>query len=83
MLAEAFKATGFFSNDGKTYVYPKKVGNNYEISLSGGESKADLPAAAEYFTQLRNDLQVYFPKNHIVINLVIGDLDNVVQRLEW
>ena len=81
-LAEAFTATGFFSNDGKTYVYPKKVGNKYEISLSGGESKADIPAATKYFKQLRTDLQFYFPNNHIVINLVIGDLNNVVQRLE-
>lgn len=81
-LAEAFTATGLFSNEGKYYAYPKKVGNNYEISLSGGEFEADVPAALESFKQLRNDLQVYFPNNHIVINIVIGDLDNVVHRLE-
>jgi len=81
-LGEAFTATGVFSEEGKAYAYPKKVGTTYEISFVGGTSEDDVAAALEYFKQLRNDLQVYFPTNHIVINIVIGDLDHVVQRLE-
>ena len=60
----------------------KKVGNNYELSITVNGGTEKNSSVIEPFMQLRNDIQSLFPKNKIVINLVVESLDNVVKRLE-
>lgn len=81
-LADAFISTTFFDQTVTKYVYAKKVGNNYEISISCNNSVTNDAAALKPFLELKNDMQKLFPNNKIVFNLVVDNLDNIVKRLE-
>lgn len=81
-LADGFISTTFFDQAVTKYVYVKKNGANYEISISCDKSVTGNSDALIPFTQLRNDMQTLFPSNKIIFNLVVDNLDNVVKRLE-
>ena len=81
-LGNAFTQTNFFDLSVQKFVYAKKVNNSYELTISCNNSVASNPEALAPFVQLRTDMQIYFPKNKIIINLAVDNLDNVVKRLE-
>ncbi len=81
-LGNAFTQTNFFDLSVQKFVYAKKVNNAYELTISCNNSVANNPEALAPFVQLRTDMQIYFPKNKIIINLAVDNLDNVVKRLK-
>jgi hypothetical protein len=81
-IAEGFVKTTFFDQAITKYVYVKKIETNYEISVSCNKSIESDPAMLDIFTKLKNDMQTFFPNNKITFNLVVGNLDNVVKRIE-
>jgi hypothetical protein len=81
-IASGLTSTTFFDDTAKKYVYAEKKDNRFEISISSDNSVATDPKAVAPFVQLRNDLQLLFPANKIIFNLVVDRLDNVVKRLE-
>lgn len=81
-IAIAFEKTTFFDNAVTKFAYLKKIGNNYEISLSCNKLIETEKEAQEPYIQLRNDMQKLFPNNKIIFNLVVENLDNIVKRIE-
>ncbi len=81
-LADGFRQTTFFDDASQKFVYAKKVGNSYELSISCNNTIKDNPDALKWFIRLRDDLQKLYPSNKIIFNLIVDSLDNVVKRLE-
>jgi hypothetical protein len=81
-IADSFIKTTFFDEAVTKYVYAKKVGTNFEISISCDKSVTSSPDALAPFIQLRNELQTLYPDNKIIFNLIVDNLDNVVKRIE-
>ena len=81
-LADGFISTTFFDQSFKKYVYVKKVGVNYEISISVNKTVSTSSDALATITKFRNDMQALFPRHKIIFKLVVDNLDNVVKRLE-
>jgi hypothetical protein len=81
-LAEGFTKTTFFDEEATKYIFVKKIVDSYEIYISCNKSVTSSAEALSPFIQLQNDMQSLFPKNKIVFNLVVDNLDNVVKRLE-
>jgi len=81
-IAAGLKASTFFGDQVKKFVYVKKVGNSYEISISCNQSITGNTEAISTFIQLRADLQKQLPANKVVLNLVVDNLDNVIKRIE-
>ena len=81
-LADAFIAATFFDDEVTKYVYVEKVADTYEISISCIQSIVYDSDALEVFAQLRDDIQLLFPGNKIIFNLVVDYFDNVVKRIE-
>ena len=81
-IAQSLQKLYFFDDEKQKFIYVKKVGSSYEISISADKSIKSNSPAIEWFTNLRNDMQGIFPNNKIIINLVVDDLDNVIKRLE-
>jgi len=81
-IADGLTKCTFFDIAVKKYVYVKKVGTNYEISISCSKDVTASPDNLTAFVQLRNSMQKLYPQNKVIINLVVDDLDNVVKRLE-
>ncbi|NHA06077.1 hypothetical protein G7092_19865 [Mucilaginibacter sp. HC2] len=81
-LADALRKTTFFDDAVTKYVYAKKVGKNYELSIPCDIAVTTNPTALAPFIQLRKDMQDLFPDNKIIFNIVVDNLDHVVKRLE-
>jgi hypothetical protein len=81
-LAEALTKTTFFDDAVTKYVYAKKLGKNYEISISCDISVTTNSTALAPFIQLRKDMQSLFPTNKIVFNIVVDSYDKVAKRIE-
>jgi len=81
-LADGLVKTMFFDEAITKYVYVKKINSSFQISISCDKSVTNSAETEEPFVQLRKELQVLFPDNEIVFNLVVGDLDNIVKRIE-
>jgi hypothetical protein len=81
-LADGLRQATFFDDTNKKFVFAKKVGSNYELSISCNKTVKDNLDAIKWFIQLRDDLQKSYPNNKIIFNLVVDNLDNVVKRLE-
>jgi len=81
-LADGFRQTTFFDDEQQKFVYAKKVGSSYEISISFDKYPTKNLEALTPFIELRNEIQKLFPNNKIIFNLVADSLDNVVKRLE-
>lgn len=77
-----FTKTTFFDQSVTKYVYIKKNGMDYEISISCNNSIKNNPEAILYFSQLRINMQTIFPDNRIVFNLIVNNIDNIVKRIE-
>lgn len=74
---------GIFFDDALTkYVYLEKIDNNYEIFISCNESVKTEPEAYQPFIDLRNNMQKDFPRNKIILKLVVNTMDNVVKKIE-
>jgi hypothetical protein len=80
-MADGFTEIGFFGQAVTKHVYAKKNGRDYEISIFVVEGAEKDSEALEAFMGLRNDLQLFFADNKIILNLVVDDLDNVVKQL--
>lgn len=81
-VAEALMKTTFFDEQVTKYVYLKKAGSRYELSISVIDGTATDPEAIQFFETLRNDLQVYFPNDKIALLLVGTTLEDVLKRIE-
>ncbi len=81
-LADGFTKTTFFDKELTKYVYPEKIGSSYQISLGCNKDITDNPENLAAYVQLKNDMQILFPTNKIIFNLVVDDLENVVKRIE-
>lgn len=81
-IAEALTKGTFFDDSLTKYVYLEKTDNNYTVSISCNESVKTEPEAYQPFIELRNTVQKEFPRNKIVFNLVVENIDNVVKRIE-
>lgn len=81
-LADGFIKTHFFDDAATKYVYAKKTGYDYELSISCNNSITGNAAAQAPFIQLRTDMQSLFPNNKIIFNLVVDSSDLVIKRLE-
>jgi len=81
-IALALTETTFFDEALPKEVVVEKINSNYEITISIVKDAINNEEALSYFVQLKNDLQNYFPKNKIVINLAFDNYKDVVKRLE-
>ena len=81
-IADGFVKTTFFDQSVTKYIFVKKIGKTYEISISSNKSVIGNSDANDFFYQLRKDMQTLFPNNKIVFNLIVDNLDNVVKRIE-
>jgi len=81
-LADGFIKTTFFDQSVTKYVFVKKIDKTYEISISCNKSVTESSEALAPFIQLRKDMQISFPDNKIIFNLIVDKLDNIVKRLE-
>lgn len=81
-IAESLTKGTFFDDALTKYIYIKKINNTYEVSISCNESVRTDPASYQPFIDLRNTVQKDFPRNKIVFNLVVENLDNVAKRIE-
>lgn len=81
-IADIFVYSNFFDVSETKYVYLDKVNDNYEISFSVVDGIKYNEKVLGQYTQYRNELQTFFPKNKIVFKLVVDDLDNVIKCIE-
>ncbi|MCV9933323.1 hypothetical protein OIU80_13615 [Flavobacterium sp. LS1R47] len=81
-LAEAFEKTTFFGDTNIKYVFLAKDNSTYEIFISCDKSIENDYETQGHFMQLRNEIQIEFPNNKIVFNLVAEGIDNVAKRIE-
>jgi hypothetical protein len=81
-LASGLTKTGFLKQAPQKFLYVTKEDDNYEISISCNSTVTTDPDAYKGFVPLRKRLQKSFPRNKIILNLVVGSLDNVAKRIE-
>lgn len=81
-IADGLIRTTFFDEAKTKYVVAEKVGNGYELSISVVDGVATNPQALQHFIALKTDLQKFFPNNKIILELIVGNLDNVIKRIE-
>lgn len=81
-LAQALQKTGFFDDKMKSYVYVKRSGKTYEISVGMDNTASINSEVIKSYDLLRRDLQKFFPENKIVFHLAVDDIDNVIKRIE-
>jgi hypothetical protein len=82
-IADALTRRDFFDTQAQKFVYVKKINNSYEIFISCSDVIKTDPSATTFFTELRKEIQTFFPDNKIIFNLTVGNsIDNVVKRLE-
>lgn len=81
-IADGLTKTTFFDEEVTKYVHAKKVGNTYELSISVVDGIANDSQTLQALFDLRAGLQIMFPSNKIVFNLVVDNLDNIVKTVE-
>ena len=81
-IAEGFKATGFFDQSIRKYVYVVKDGEKYEMSISVMPGFVDDELALQPFVHLRDDMDKYLPRHKVEIYLVVDYIENVVKVLK-
>lgn len=81
-LAYGLAKTKFFDQASAKYVYAKKFGTSYALSISCSGIPEDDSAPVKWLVQVRKDMQTMFPSNKIIINLFVDDLHNVVKQIE-
>lgn len=81
-LAAGLTKIGFFNEVSRRQVYVRKMNYTYEVSIPCTSEITTDPDAYKKFVPVRNDMQQLFPRNRIILNLVLERLDNVVKRIE-
>jgi len=81
-IANGLTEAIFFDEAVPKEVVVEKIDNNYELTISVVENAINNEDALNHFTELKNELQNYFPNNKIVIKLTPDYSGNVVKRLE-
>ena len=81
-LAAGLTKTEFFDEVSPKQVYVRKVNDTYELSIPCTSEIRTDPDLYKGFIPLRNGMQQLFPRNKIILNLVVENLDDVVKRLE-
>ena len=81
-LAAGLTKVGFFNEVSRREVYVRKVKDTYEVFIPCTSEIMTDPNLYKEFIPLRNDVQQLFPRNKIILNLVVKSLDNVVKRIE-
>lgn len=81
-LAGALDKKGFFDDQGKWYLFARKDGDVYEITVSVTRAAVTDKEHLEFFSRLREEVQAQFPNNKIVINLAVENLRTVAKRIE-
>jgi hypothetical protein len=81
-LAEALTKIGFLNEPPQKSLYVKKIGSDYEVSISCNNKVKITPEVIAPIVQIRKNMQKSFPDNKIVFNLIVDRLDNVVKRIE-
>jgi hypothetical protein len=79
-LAFALQQTLFFNDEYQQFVYITKHYETIEISIALIENGSDNPEAISYFTTLRDELQLQYTSNPIIINLCAENDYSVVKR---
>lgn len=83
LLADAAtKSNLFLENRGKWYAYTRKVGTDYEISVSVNRATLNDKESLKFYNEVRGYMQAYFRNNKIILNLVEDDFSNVEKRIE-
>jgi hypothetical protein len=81
-IAAAFTSLSFFNNHSKKTVYVRKIDSVYEIAIACNKSVINNQAIYTGFAQLKNSMQLDFPRNRLVFNIVVGNINNVVKQIE-
>ncbi len=81
-LADGLTKANFFDQTETKYVYIKKNHKTVEISISVNPLITSNQPAMRAFVDLRKEMQMKFPNNKIVINLVVYNFTNVIARLK-
>ncbi len=82
ILADNLFKTTFFDEAATRYIHAKKGNNTYELSLSVINGVGNNSRALQPFIALRANIQTFYPNDKIILNLVAGNLDNIVKKLE-
>lgn len=73
----------FFDDYQQKYVYVKKLNNSYNLYIPVVDKEVikdfDFDRELRIF---KADLQALYPKNRIIFNIVVDDIDNVLKKLE-
>jgi len=80
-IAATLTSIGFFDEEVPKTTYAEKSGNRFIITISCSD-EARSSEAIEAHKMLRAEIQKSFPSNPIVIDMVVGTLDNRIARLE-
>jgi hypothetical protein len=81
-LGDAFINASYFNESGTKFVFAKKLKEGFELSLAVPDSLAVDSTAMRLFRKLKIDMQGSFPDKKIGVNLVVGDLKNVIKHIE-
>ena len=82
-LAEAAMRTNLFlDSSGQWFAYIRKVGSDYEISVSVTRATLTDADYLKFFNEQRGYIQAQFPNNKIILNLVVEDFNKVEKRIE-
>jgi hypothetical protein len=81
-LADGLTRANFFDNAVTKYIYIKKIKDTVNFSISANPLITSNPPAMQAFVDLRKNMQKQFPKNKIVIDLVVFNFKNVIKRIE-
>jgi hypothetical protein len=81
-MGDAFINASYFNESVTKYVYAKKIKEGYELSLAVSDDLARDSTAMKLFQKVKIEMQGSFPDKKIDVNLVVGDLKNVIKHIE-
>ncbi len=81
-IANALTQATFFDDELKKSVFVQKDQGNYEISIVVVNGVGSDPNIVTPFSQLRDNVQLFFPFNKVIINLVEENTNKVERRIE-
>ncbi|MBW7870711.1 MAG: hypothetical protein H3C39_06580 [Flavobacteriia bacterium] len=81
-IANALTKTAYFDDEVTKHIYAEKVNEKYELSVSIGKDIAEDTQHLQLYSNLKNDLQTFFPNNKIVFKFVGDNLDDVIIKIE-
>lgn len=81
-IANALTQSTFFDEEMRKSVFVQKDQGNYEISIVVVNGVGNDPNVVAPFIQLRDNVQLFFPFNKVIINLVEENTNKVERRIE-